>query len=189
MRRSFGCLPLLSILCMTAIYLTVPAPARSQTTFEIPRAAEPEMRPPQFTPPSAPLPGPRVEVPKSAPVVAPAGAEQVRFVLKGLDIEGVTVYPREVIEGLYKDSIGRQVSLKQIYEIAERIQRFYRKNGYFLARVIIPAQSVSATAGRLRVVVLEGYISKVPGPGKCRTCRGTGQGLSERPAQRATAET
>ena len=117
------------------------------------------MRPPEFELREQLQPAPELKVPESAPARAPAGAENMLFVLKGLDIEGVTAYPREVIEGIYRKRIGTEVSLAQVYDIADQIQRRYRKDGYFLARTIIPAQT--ASEGRLRIEVLEGYISDV----------------------------
>lgn len=139
--------------------LALPAPVHAQGGLSLPRSAQPELRPPQFEPIQPPQPVPEVNVPELAPMRAPPGAENVRFVLKGLDIEGVTAYPLKVIEGIYAKLIGTEVSLAQIYDIADQIQRRYRKDGYFLARTIIPAQTSSE--GRLRILVFEGYISDV----------------------------
>jgi hemolysin activation/secretion protein len=94
-----------------------------------------------------------------APVRAPAGAERIRFVFTGLDLDGVTVYPPEVLEGLYADLIGKEISLADLYGVAAEIQRLYREDGFFLTRAIIPPQE--EREGRLRVQVVEGYISGV----------------------------
>jgi hemolysin activation/secretion protein len=106
-----------------------------------------------------PKPPPEVAVPEAAPSRAPAGAEKIQFVLTGLDIEGATVYSQADLEQLYAEFLGKEVTLAQVYDIAAEIQRRYRRDGYFLTRVILPPQT--AREGRLRVVVIEGYINDV----------------------------
>jgi hemolysin activation/secretion protein len=150
---------MLSILCALAAGLALPAYVHAAGGFTMPRAAEVEVRPPQSEPLPPLQPVPQVQVPESAPSRAPVGAENVRFILRGLDIEEVTAYPMDLIEGTYRKRIGTEVSLKEIYDIANEIQRRYRKDGYFLARAIVPAQT--ATEGRLVIHVFEGVISEV----------------------------
>jgi hemolysin activation/secretion protein len=125
----------------------------------MPPAAETELKPPQLAPVERFPAGPAIKIPESAPIKAPAGAENVRFVLNSLNVEGVTAYTPECIEKIYKKLIGNNVSLVEIYTVAEEIQRLYRDDGYFLARAILPAQS--SQEGRLTIRVLEGSISEV----------------------------
>lgn len=158
-KESPGVLVILgTCLALWAVLMVLPAQAQVGG-LRLPKAAETEIRPPQLSPPEQPLAPGAVQVPESAPTRAPAGAEQVKFVLTGLDVEGVTAYSKEAVDKFYSGMVGKQISLADIYGVAEEIQRVYRKDGYFLARVIIPAQT--STEGRLRIKVFEGYINEV----------------------------
>ena len=100
-----------------------------------------------------------ITTPKASPSRAPAGAEKIRFVLAGLNIKGATVYSKADFEQLYAEFLDEEVSLAQVYDFIAAIQRMYRRDGYFLTRVILPPQT--ARDGRLNVVVVEGFISDV----------------------------
>jgi hemolysin activation/secretion protein len=102
---------------------------------------------------------PPIVVPETAPTRAPTGAERVRFILQQVNIEGSTVFGPDVLRSFYEDRLGREISLDEVYAIANAVQARYRDEGYFLARAIVPAQEI--TDGRVRLVVLEGYISEV----------------------------
>ena len=67
----------------------------------------------------------------------------MRFVLSALDVTGVSAYPRERLEEIYADSVGKEVSLAEVYKIADDIQRVYREDGYFLTRAILPPQETA----------------------------------------------
>jgi len=120
---------------------------------------EPDIRLPQKQPYEPTRPAQKLGIPESAPTRAPAGAANVRFILTGLDLQGVTAYPPAVLEEIYRQRIGTEVSLADVYGIADEIQRRYRKDGYFLSRAILPAQT--AEGGRLRIQIFEGFISDV----------------------------
>jgi hemolysin activation/secretion protein len=156
-----------------------------------PPSARPDVRLEQLQP--APIPGAKapVEVPESAPSHAPAGAEQVRFLLTGLSIEGVTAYPQAQIIAIAGGKIDHQVSLADIYGIAAEIQRKYREDGYFLTRVILPPQVIDQ--GRVRILVLEGFVSGIEiqgdvGPVKALIESYLQHVLAERPLKLATLE-
>ena len=101
-----------------------------------------------------------VPPPQSGPVTeAPAGAEQVTFILKGLIIDGATVYSPESLAAPYQERIGQQVTLKEIYAIADAIGAKYHDAGYFLSRVEVPDQQI--TKGFVHITVTEGYIGRV----------------------------
>jgi hemolysin activation/secretion protein len=76
-----------------------------------------------------------------------------------VEIEGATVLAPETLRLLYADRLDREISLEEVYAIADSVQRTYRDEGYFLARVIVPAQEIAD--GQVRLVVVEGYISDV----------------------------
>lgn len=138
---------------MPAVAQTVPGSAdvtRLQNAFEngnkIPQ--KPESTAP-FTPPQHALP---LEA-------MPENAEAITFTLKGIELQGVSVYKPRELEGLWRNDIGKTVSLKRVYAIAAAITAKYRADGYFLSSAYIPAQEIES--GTARISVVEGYIQDV----------------------------
>lgn len=116
--------------------------------------------PPPLTPPARP-PEPGTISAPSGPAApgAPPGADSVSLTPVDIRIEGNTVYTPAELDALVRPLIGRQIPASEIFKLAEALQRKYRDDGYFLATVTVPAQRVAD--GRVRVVVIEGYISNV----------------------------
>lgn len=130
-----------------------------QVPRDLPPTTLPGVRLPQLPTEPPPALAPEILVPETAPTRLPPGADTVRFVLQSLTIEGVTAYSPAFFERFYKNLIGKDVTLAQIYEVRAEIEKAYRKDGYFLTRVIVPPQTVQD--GRFRVQVLEGYVDGV----------------------------
>lgn len=158
---------------------------------ELPTQVLPDVRL-QDLPSGEPRPGaPQLTVPQTAPTRAPAGADQIRFMLSDLQIEGVTAYPPEDLRPLYEGMIGQDVSLSEIYAVADRIQRKYREDGYFLARAIVPAQTVRE--GIFRIQVIEGYVNQIELEGEVGAVESLarqylGRVTEQRPLKLATLE-
>lgn len=94
----------------------------------------------------------------SAPTVqAPAGAEDIKFTLNGITIEGATSIEAEKLNAIYNDKIGQEISLTTIYDIANQITLEYRNRGYLLSRAIVPEQEIDS--GTVKIKVVEGFIS------------------------------
>jgi hemolysin activation/secretion protein len=106
-----------------------------------------------------PRPLPEPVVPAGADVRAPPGADQVRFVLKAIELDGATAYPPSEIRAAYADLLGTEVSLAQIYDVAAALTRKYRNDGYVLSQVVVPQQAIRDGVVRLQSV--EGYIANV----------------------------
>jgi len=113
-------------------------------------------------PPSRAEPaGPRVGLPGT---VAPEGAENVQLKIRGIKIEGATVYRPDELQVLYGDMIGREVPLSAVYDLAQRITAKYGADGYVLSRAIVPPQNLTKGGAVIRLQVIEGYIDKVVWP-------------------------
>lgn len=93
------------------------------------------------------------------PSQPPKGAKDVMLVLKQVTVHGTTKYTKDDLEDIYRDDIGKKVSLEKVWKIAAAITSRYRNDGYFLSRAFVPAQEVSD--GRIIIKVVEGYISEV----------------------------
>ncbi|MEM1315178.1 MAG: POTRA domain-containing protein, partial [Pseudomonadota bacterium] len=82
----------------------------------------------------------------------PSNADEIRFVLNALDVEGSSIYSDAEIVALAGDRLGREVSLVDVFAIAGELQARYRQDGYLFTRVVVPAQSIQGGAVRLEAI-------------------------------------
>jgi hemolysin activation/secretion protein len=110
------------------------------------------------TPPHLPA-KPATALPQEpAPPAIPANAG-LRVLVKGFRITGVHAFPEAELQRLLADSIGKELNLGQLQELAARITRFYHEHGYLLARAYLPAQDI--VGGVVEIRVLEGRLGKL----------------------------
>lgn len=102
---------------------------------------------------------PKINIPEIRVENAPDGAENIRFVLKDIVLEGVTAYSQDDLAPLYSNSIGTEISLTDVYAIAQSITRKYRSEGYLITQAVIPQQTIED--GIVTIQVVEGYIDQV----------------------------
>jgi hemolysin activation/secretion protein len=99
-----------------------------------------------------------ISIPESGQT-PPSNAAEIRFLLTALTVDGVTVYQPDVLRGTYSGLLGKEVTLTEIYGVAEMLTARYRNDGYILSQVIVPAQS--SEGGAMRLQAIEGYIAGV----------------------------
>ena len=132
---------------------------RAAAQIVVPGSADPlrlqeRLRPAPSLRPSAPVM--RLE---EAPQPPPEGAEDIRFTVTEVVVEGATVYPTTELAPLWRDLLGREIRLTELYDAAAAITTKYRNDGYVLSRAIVPAQRIES--GTVRLEVIEGYIGRV----------------------------
>lgn len=149
-------------LCALGCGLYSPAYAIVVQPHELPGSVLPErqsaaLAQPSSTNPQAlpPLPKPKNE---AAPSLGPAAAT-IKFKLNRINLSGEHVYTEAQISDLYKDKIGKTISVAELQQIVQDITNFYRNNGYILSRAVLPPQHVAN--GIVNVQIIEGYIDKV----------------------------
>lgn len=146
-RLLFRALTFLAVLAGALAHAQVPGaalPGQVERQFqEAPKARS------QMPPLAAPL--------KSQPV--PAGAEQVRFHVGDIQIDGMTAYPAGTFREQLAPLSRREISLADLYRLADQLTARYRNDGYLLSQVIVPEQKVERGIARLSVV--EGFIAKI----------------------------
>lgn len=113
----------------------------------------------QFEQPEEPRAAPPAEQPAVPQQEAPAGAEDVRFVLNDVTIDGVTVYEPAELQSVWADLVGQQVSFADIVALANQLTARYRQDGYILSQVIVPAQQIEGGVVQLQAV--EGYVDQI----------------------------
>lgn len=129
--------------------------------------------------------------PKIEDSIPPEEAEKIVFTLTNISLDGGTIYDDSVFLDLYKDMIGEEVSLFDVYTIVNRITQRYGNDGYLLSRAYLPEQTVKD--GVVKIAILEGFITDVVYEGQFRNERNLlaeykNKITSERPAQSDTIE-
>ncbi len=113
----------------------------------------------ELQPPQVPTRPEEITIPRRDEPTAPPGAENVRFILKTLDIQGVTAFTPEQLQLLYQANINTEISLAELYIIADQLNNLYRQGGYILTRVLVPEQTIQQGVARIEVV--EGFVEAV----------------------------
>ncbi len=86
-------------------------------------------------------------------------ANQIKFQLNGIILEGNTVYTTKQLQPLYQNKLHTTISVAQLLDIVQSITNYYRNNGYIITRAILPPQHVKN--GVVRIQIIEGFIDKV----------------------------
>lgn len=97
-------------------------------------------------------------------------AQKIKFQLNKIVIYGNHVIPTRYLEPLYRNQVGKTITVADLFAIVQNITNYYRNNGYIISRAILPPQHVEN--GIVKVEVIEGYLDKVnvtgkPGTAKC----------------------
>ena len=90
---------------------------------------------------------------------AQASASTTLFTLKRLQVTGATAFAEAELLEVAGFEPGRELNLKALQAMAERITQHYRRNGFLMARAYLPAQEIRDGVGSL--VVLEGQYGQV----------------------------
>ena len=115
-----------------------------------------EARTEQLAPRAEALDGPSVQFTSQRP---PANAEEIVFELKGVVVEGATLYDDVALAALYDGKLNAEVTLLEVFDIAGAIQKLYRDADYVFTRVVVPAQNIEG--GVVRIEVIEAKIEAV----------------------------
>lgn len=125
----------------------------------LPGVADPGRIVPPLQTASPPSTSEKLLAPPQAELSIPDTANHTSFELKHILLKGCTAFTVEEISAIYAPFIGKQVTLAQIYSIAQKITKHYREQGYFLSRAYIPQQEIDH--GDLKIAVVEGFIGEV----------------------------
>ena len=137
------------------------APAQAQQVLGqiLPPTVEPGQIQKSFQAPKVPMVVDEPVITEGQEAVAPAGAENIRFVLSGMIIEGSSVYVDYEFIPLYQNLLGTEISLADAYRVAAAVSAQYRNDGYILSRAIVPPQRIRD--GIVRLQVIEGFVYQV----------------------------
>ncbi len=130
-----------------------------------------------------------IEQPHRSPV--PRAVDEIRFVLKNIRIVGAISLPAERFRPLYGSLIGKEISLRDVFNVADAIEQDYHAAGYPLIRAYVPPQHVKD--GNFEIRIVEGFVAGVSVEGGDPATRARVRGyleplLHDRPLREATIE-
>lgn len=171
------------------IGLILIAPASAQQA--VPQSVSPGQLEKRFERVEEPKGEFRSDVPLPEKRLPGAEAEKIRFVLAGTVIVGSTVYEPEEFLSFYEDLIAKEISLAEMYAVADKIAEKYKSDGYLLTEAFIPQQK--AELGFVRIEIIEATIDEVTLRGEVKgdqsLLRALGQKIAaSRPLRRAALE-
>lgn len=108
-----------------------------------------------------------IVAPHRSPV--PKAVDEVHFQLTDIKIVGAVTIPAEHFRPLYANLIGKDVTLRDILDVADKIEAEYRAAGYLLVRAFVPPQKVKD--GVFTITVVEGHLDNVTVQGSDSTTR------------------
>ncbi len=143
-------------LAVAALAAIVAGPALGQ---QVVPTVEPGQIQKRFKAPLQPKSTIEPVVPEGEEAVPPAGAAEIKFTLSGIVVEGSTVYEDADFLPLYESLLGKEISLADVYGVANAVSAKYRGDGYILSRAVVLAQRIRGGVVRLQAV--EGFINEV----------------------------
>jgi hemolysin activation/secretion protein len=165
-----------------ALAACLACPGAIAAAVSLPGAVEPGHDRPLPQPEATPNFDFSVEAPRRSPV--PRAVDEIHFKLADIQISGATVLHADSFRPLYAPLIGKTVSLADIFDVADAIEKEYRAAGYLLVRAYVPPQHVKDGIFTIRIV--EGFVDSTLVQGGSRDARSIVKGyltpvLHERP--------
>ncbi len=100
---------------------------------------------------------PEIQVQEEEGAIAPESNEKV--FIQAIRFKGNASLSEKKLRTLARPYIQKEQSLSDLRKLALTVQNYYRKKGYFLARVSIPPQEIDD--GVLEMVISEGKVGKL----------------------------
>lgn len=93
-------------------------------------------------------------------LAAPPGSDQLNILISDVAVDG-TLPELEAETRLLESRLTRgRIAVSEIFEAVTALEEAYVREGFVLARVVLPAQSLT-DGGRLRVVVVDGFVENI----------------------------
>lgn len=149
-------------LTMGVLFAAANWPNIAVAQSSVPGAVQPGQIEKQFREAPKPQAAPAPLVQPAAPAQTPPDkANEIRFVLKQVKLEGATVYTEDQLRSHFAGLLEKELSLLDVYALADRLTARYRNDGYILTQVIVPEQRIIIEQGVVQLRVIEGFIDQV----------------------------
>ena len=120
------------------------------------RKSRPIEKPVEEKIPEIQLPEDRVRPGQKAP---PSMMRGPSIFVKTIQVEGNTIFDSATLAPLVQVGEGREMSVDELNQLADKITSFYAENGYIITEAYIPQQKVQD--GVVKIVVAEGKLGKI----------------------------
>ncbi|WP_386365230.1 ShlB/FhaC/HecB family hemolysin secretion/activation protein [Stutzerimonas tarimensis] len=87
-------------------------------------------------------------------------AAQASVMVSQVSFSGNRTFTADQLSALIAHDIGRPMTLKDMRDLAEKIQQHYHASGYRLVKVVVPVQDF-ANQQALQLVVMEGWLGNI----------------------------
>ncbi len=94
--------------------------------------------------------------------------EQPRVMVREAKFTGNSIFDENSLKKLVAADLGKELSLDELKQIAEKVKVYYNDGGYFLAQVVVPEQDLKAQDGVVNFTVLEGRLGEMKVAGNKR---------------------
>lgn len=128
-----------------------PRSAAAQTASEI--------TPSEFTPRLQQLGG-RIEFTGQPGTQAPPGSEEIGITLSGVTLENALPQMAQANAAFTARLTRGRIPVSELFDATADLEAAYAEAGYVLSRVVLPEQTLR-DGGRLRVVVVNGYVEQI----------------------------
>ena len=123
-------------------------------------------------PPKAPVPkAPAQLIFQAAPAPIEHDRDARRFTVSAFKFTGNSVFQERALKRLVERFVDLQLNLHDLTRAADVVTRFYRDEGYLVARAVIPAQKVEK--GIVHIEIIEGRVGRIIFEGNRRYSRET----------------
>src|SRR5581483_1935225 len=140
--------------CLVGMLFICPEPLRAQARPDAGQILE-GIRPP----PPVSVPNPDAALPPQEERPAMSGPASESILVKHWRITGAHAFPPEQLEALIHEYCGQKLTLAELNKVARVITVHYRRHGYMLSRVYVPAQKIRNNT--VEIAVLEGHLSSI----------------------------
>jgi hemolysin activation/secretion protein len=110
-----------------------------------------QVEPPKVKKEIKPLP--QISKEYKAPMADDKG---VKILVKDFTLTGNSVYSSEVLNSLLQEYKNKELTISGLQDVAGVITKYYRDNGYFVARAYIPAQELDKEGAVVEIAIIEG---------------------------------
>lgn len=142
-----------------AVFMALSAAAQTPSKDQI-RQFEQQMQTPREAGlPLAPTPHIDFRIISPEKTAVPKAVDEVSFQIDRVEFEGLHLLTHAQALQPFTTLLGQKTHLSALREAAQALEDIYRSKGYFLVRVFIPPQQL--TAGTFKVRVVEGYVDQI----------------------------
>ncbi|UYV18002.1 hypothetical protein K1Y77_10900 [Halomonas qaidamensis] len=85
-------------------------------------------------------------------------AKSIRFRLTSVRVDGARTLPLSTLTPIWQGRIGAEITLADLYRMADAVDAAYLAAGYF-SKTVVPVQDFSD--GQIRLQVFEGYVDRI----------------------------